>query len=71
VRLVATGIALGLAGAYFGVRVLESLLYGISATDLETFALVPAVLAIVALLAAVIPAARATRVDPIIVMRSE
>jgi putative ABC transport system permease protein len=71
VRLVATGIALGLAGAYFGVRVLESLLYGISPTDLETFALVPAVLAIVALVAAVIPAARATRVDPIIAMRSE
>src|SRR5262249_8468362 len=71
VRLVATGIVFGLAGAYVGVRVLESLLYGISPTDLRTFALVPAVLAIVALLAAVIPAARATRVDPIIAMRSE
>jgi putative ABC transport system permease protein len=71
VRLVAAGVALGLAGAVFGVRLLESLLYGIRPIDPGTFALVPAVLAIVALAAAVIPAARATRVDPVVAMRSE
>jgi len=47
------------------------LLYGVRPTDPGTFALVPAILAVVAFLAAVIPAARAARVDPIIAMRSE
>jgi putative ABC transport system permease protein len=70
-RLVISGIALGLLGAYFGVGVLESLLYGIHAKDLATFALVPLALAAVALIAAVIPATRATRVDPIVAMRAE
>ena len=70
-RLVIAGVALGLLAAYFAVGLLESLLYGVRATDPWTFALVPAVLAVVALLAAVIPAVRAARVDPIIAMRSE
>jgi putative ABC transport system permease protein len=70
-RLVAGGIVAGLVGAYFGVRILETLLYGVEAKDLTTFATVPVVLGIVALLAAVIPARRASRVDPIIAMRVE
>jgi putative ABC transport system permease protein len=70
-RLVIAGVAAGMAGAWFAVRVLESLLYGVEAKDLMTFASVPVLLAIVALLAAVIPARRASRVDPIIAMRAE
>jgi putative ABC transport system permease protein len=70
-RLVGMGVAIGLAGAYVSVRLLESLLYGMRPTDPETFALVPAALAVVALVAAVIPAVRATRVDPIIAMRAD
>jgi putative ABC transport system permease protein len=70
-RLVLGGVVLGLAGAYYGVRLLETLLYGIAAKDLTTFASVPALLAVVALVAAVIPARRATRVNPIIAMRAE
>ena len=70
-RLVGMGVAIGLAGAFVGVRLLESLLYGMRPTDPETFAIVPAALAVVALVAAIIPAVRATRVDPIIAMRSE
>jgi predicted permease len=70
-RLVGMGVAIGLAGAYISVRLLESLLYGMRPTDPETFAIVPAALAVVALVAAVIPAVRATRVDPIIAMRAD
>jgi predicted permease len=70
-RLVIGGVVVGLIGAYFGVQILETLLYGVEAKDLATFATVPAVLATVALGAAVIPARRATRVDPIIAMRAD
>jgi len=70
-RLVLAGVAVGLLASYFAVGLLSSLLYGVRPTDPGTFALVPAILAVVAFLAAVIPAARAARVDPIIAMRSE
>ena len=70
-RLVIAGVAGGLAGAWFAVRVLESLLYGVEAKDMTTFAVVPLVLAIVALFAALVPARRASRVDPIIAMRAD
>ena len=70
-RLVIGGIALGLVGAFFGVRLLETMLYGVEAKNMMIFALVPALLAVVALLSAVIPARRAARVDPIIAMRAE
>jgi len=70
-RLVLSGVVVGLLAAYFATGLLSSLLYGVRPSDPGTFALVPAILAVVALLAAVIPAARAARVDPIIAMRSE
>jgi ABC-type antimicrobial peptide transport system permease subunit len=70
-RLVLAGVAVGLVAALFGVRILTSLLYGVQSTDVLTFATVPAILAVVALLASAIPARRATRVDPIIAMRAE
>jgi predicted permease len=70
-RLVAAGVGVGLVAAWFATRLLESLLYGVQPADLPTFASVPGCLAVVALLAAVIPAYRATRVDPVITMRAE
>jgi predicted permease len=70
-RLVVAGIVIGLVVAAAGVGILDSLLYGIHARDIETFAVVPLVLALVALGAAFIPARRATHVDPIIAMRAD
>jgi ABC-type antimicrobial peptide transport system permease subunit len=70
-RLVLGGIALGLAVAFFATRLMESLLYGVAPNDAATFATVPIVLGAIALGAALIPARRATKVDPIIAMRAE
>ena len=70
-RLVGTGLVVGLAAAWFAVQLLTALLFGVPARDVGTFAIVPAILGVVALAAAVIPSRRATRVDPIIAMRAE
>lgn len=65
------GMALGLAGAVALTRLLERLLYGVSATDLLTFVSVAALLLAVAMLACWIPARRAAKVDPMIALRQE
>ena len=70
-RLAATGMAIGLAAAFALSRVLRALLYGVTATDPGTFVLVPLLLLLVALFATLLPARRATRVDPMIAMRAE
>jgi putative ABC transport system permease protein len=70
-RLVVTGIAIGIVVAIAAVGILDTLLYGIQSRDVETFVIVPVFLAVVALGAALIPARRATRVDPIIAMRAD
>jgi predicted permease len=70
-RLVLVGTGLGLAAALGGARWLESFLYGVSSRDALTFAAVPVVLTAVALLACFVPARRASRVDPLVALRSE
>jgi putative ABC transport system permease protein len=65
------GVALGLAGALALGRVVSNLIYGVSAYDPATFAAVSALLAMVALVASVIPAYRATKVDPMRALREE
>jgi putative ABC transport system permease protein len=70
-KLAGIGIAIGIAGALGLARLMSSLLYGISATDFETFAGVSILLALVALLACFIPAQRAMRVDPTVALRYE
>jgi predicted permease len=69
--LAAVGILAGLAGAAILTRLMASLLFGIRATDAATFVSVAVLLAATAFLATVIPAFRATRVDPILALREE
>jgi putative ABC transport system permease protein len=70
-RLTIIGAALGVAAALGLTRALESLLFGISATDPVTFVSVTLLLVIVALVASYIPARRATKVDPLQALRHE
>jgi len=70
-KLAIVGVALGLLAAIAFTRLLKGLLFGISASDPLTFALIAALLVGVALLACWIPARRATRVDPMLALRSE
>ena len=67
----ATGIVAGLAGAFAASRLLSTLLFDIPARDLATFVVVGGAVAVVALIACSIPAARAVRIDPTIAMRTE
>jgi putative ABC transport system permease protein len=65
------GLLLGLAGALALGRVMSSLIYGVSPTDVLTFFAVSVLLASIALLASIIPARRASKVDPIVALRYE
>ncbi len=67
----ASGILVGLTGAFATVRLMSTLLFGIPAHDPVTFATVGGTMALVALIACSIPAARAVRIDPTTAMRTE
>jgi ABC-type antimicrobial peptide transport system permease subunit len=67
----AAGLALGLAGAFALTRFMSGLLFGIGVRDPLTFVALPLGLLLVAVLATLIPAARAIRVDPAIALRAE
>jgi predicted permease len=69
--LTAVGLGIGLALAWAAARTMQSLLYGVPATDPWTFGGVVAVLGIVSAAASYLPARRASRVDPIEVLRAE
>jgi putative ABC transport system permease protein len=70
-ELAAIGIAGGLIGALVLTRAMTSLLFGVTATDAVTFSSVALILALVAFAATVIPAFRATTVDPMVALRDE
>jgi putative ABC transport system permease protein len=69
--MAAVGVALGLAGALAVTRLAQSMLYQVRADDPLTFATVGVVLGSVAVVAAIVPARRAARVDPAIALRAE
>jgi putative ABC transport system permease protein len=70
-RLAIAGLAIGLVGSLGFGRLLASMLYGVSPTDLLTFALMSVALMGVAMLANYIPARRAAKVDPMVALRYE
>jgi putative ABC transport system permease protein len=70
-RLALVGVGLGLGFAFALTRLMSTFLFGVSATDPQTFVLISIVLVAVALLASYIPARRATRVDPMVALRCE
>jgi len=69
--LAAAGLVAGLAGALVAGRLLRGLLFGVGPADPVVLLAVPAVLAVVALAASLLPARRASRVEPLVVIRSE
>src|SRR5438094_129076 len=70
-RLAAAGVAIGLAGAAATTQLMRSLLFGVTPSDVPTFAGIAALLAATAFVASYIPARRATRVDPMVALRYE
>jgi predicted permease len=69
--IAAAGIVIGGLGAAGVTRLLEGILFGVAATDPATFVLVAIIMAAAALLASLVPALRATRVDPIKVLKAD
>jgi len=70
-KLVVIGLGIGLAGAFLLTRFMSSILFAVSPTDPLTFGGIVAILLGVALLACFIPAIRATRVDPVVALKSD
>ena len=70
-RPVAIGIVIGVAAAAALTRLLASMLFEVSATDMATYAIACGVLVVAALIASIVPAKRALRVDPITAVRGQ
>ncbi len=70
-KLALTGVLVGLVGAFALTRVMASLLFGVSATDLGTFSVVPFIVLALILVGCYIPARRATKLDPVVALREE
>ena len=68
-KLALAGVVVGLMGAFALTRVMASLLFGVSPTDLGTFSIVPLMVLVLILVGCYIPARRATKLDPVIALR--
>jgi ABC-type antimicrobial peptide transport system permease subunit len=68
---VAVGVGAGMASALAVTRLIESMLFAVSARDPRTMAAIPLIVAAIALLGCIVPARRAAKIDPIIALRSE
>jgi ABC-type antimicrobial peptide transport system permease subunit len=70
-RLALIGLAAGMAGAFGLTRLMSTLLFNVTPSDPTTLVTVATVITAVAALACLLPAQRATRVDPVVVLRDE
>jgi putative ABC transport system permease protein len=69
--LVAAGVAVGAVAAFYATRLFGSMLYGLTPTDPVTYGCAAGILAIAAVIASLVPARRASRVDPLTALRTE
>jgi ABC-type antimicrobial peptide transport system permease subunit len=69
--MVAAGLVLGVAGSYWATRLIQQLLFGVGPTDPATFIFSALAFGLVALLACLLPAWRATRIDPVMILQAE